>query len=99
MKTCHSCLQEWTESHSPGRQEVCLNCGADMHCCLNCKHYDTGRADDCALNHTDPPRDKARWNDCEEFMLADRKAPGKPQQSGADKKQDFKSKWDSLFKD
>ena len=97
MKICHQCKAEWVESHSPGRQETCLKCGADMHCCMNCKFYDPSRGDDCALNNTDPPRDKVRWNDCEEFVLKESSGINDPK--GVDSKEDLKSKWDSLFKD
>ena len=97
MRRCHACGEEWAEAHQPGREEACLKCAADMHCCRNCEFYDTSRGDDCVLRNTDPPVDKQRWNDCYEFRLADRPDPGSG--PSPDRNEDLKKKWDSLFKD
>ena len=98
MKFCHACGAEWEEAHEPGRQEACLKCGADMHCCRNCGYYDTSRGDDCQLRNTDPPVEKERWNDCPEFRLAQRKN-SLAEHTPAQDKDELKKKWNSLFKE
>ena len=96
MKYCHACGALWEERHDPGRGETCLRCGADMHCCMNCRHYDPIKAGDCALRNTDPPADKAKANVCDDFQMADR---AQPPPSDAGRKRAVEEKWKSLFKD
>lgn len=96
MKTCHACGAVWEEKHDPGRNEVCLRCGADMHCCLNCRMYDRMKARQCSSATADPPTDKVVANSCDEFEMADRKSAGP---SPDDRKKALDEKWKSLFKD
>ena len=97
MKACHACGAPWEERHDPGRNETCMNCGADMHCCLNCGLYDPMKSGQCASRTTDPPSDKKSTNSCDEFAMANR--PAGAASPGEDRKKAFKDKWDSLFKD
>jgi len=96
MKTCHACGAIWEEKHEPGVRDLCLRCGADMHCCLNCRIYDPRKSRRCASMTADPPSDKEAANSCDEFQLADRPS-GEP--SPADRKKATEEKWKSLFKD
>lgn len=97
MKTCHACGAEWTEKHEPGRGENCLECGADMYCCLNCRLYDPMKSGSCSSRTTDPPSDKAAANSCEEFLMADRPAGTVPPPQA--RREELKKKWDGLFRD
>ena len=96
MKTCHACGAAWGEKHEPGRNETCMKCGADMHCCLNCRVYDPMKARSCASMTTDPPSDKEAANSCEEFQMADRH---RAQQSQDDRQKALEEKWKGFFKD
>lgn len=95
MKACHACGTPWEEQHNPGRMDRCLKCGADMHCCLNCKMYDPTKGGQCSSRTAEPPTDKVSVNSCDEFMIADRTGPI---QSSEDRQESLKDKWDSLFK-
>jgi len=96
MKACHSCGAVWEEQHDPGRNEACLRCGADMHCCLNCLMYDRMKANQCSSRTADPPSDKAATNSCDEFQMADRK--GAAAAPPVDRKKALEEKWEGLFK-
>lgn len=39
---CWSCKQPTQMVDKVFRTDRCPHCQADMHCCLNCKHYDPG---------------------------------------------------------
>ncbi len=95
MKTCHQCGAPWEERREPGRTETCLRCGADLHCCLNCRMYDPMKARQCSSMTADPPSDKSAANCCEEFQMTDRAGPAP---TALDRKKALEEKWKSLFK-
>lgn len=95
MKTCHGCGAVWEEQHEPGHNEMCLRCGGDLHCCLNCRMYDPMKAHQCSSATADPPSDKVSTNSCEEFQMADRRSAGTPP---TDRKKAIEEKWKSLFR-
>jgi hypothetical protein len=95
VKGCHACGTAWDgpPGTQPGRGETCSNCGADLHCCLNCKLYDPSASNECRSRTTDKVKDKDKRNFCDEFELGTAgKISGK---SGPD---DQQKKWDDLFK-
>ena len=92
MKLCHKCGYEFQGLGQPGPKQECEECASDLHSCLNCEFYDTGRANDCRAD-SDPVRDKERFNYCEEFKFFNGKRNlEKP------KAIDAKSEIDKLFK-
>lgn len=52
---------------SVGFNEVCAECGKDLHACLNCSFHSPGRRFDCAETIEDPVVDKERRNHCDNF--------------------------------
>lgn len=102
MKQCYRCGEEWTGKVSqPGRQETCLSCGADLHCCKNCKLYASSMANQCMSRTTDPVGDKEKRNFCDEFDFSSKSfTPG--QGMGGGKKNVLgevkQIGWDDLFK-
>jgi hypothetical protein len=94
--TCHSCgvtvSLEFGEKVS--RREECPGCGADLHCCRNCRFFDTGRNNQCAEPQSERVVDKAQSNFCDYFEtrtkvdLAGRRAGGVSS----------KNQFDDLFK-
>ncbi len=73
MKACHNCGREWTSEAAlqPGVKETCEGCSAYLHCCLNCRYYDTTKACDCYIPNIDPVSDKEKFNFCDDFSLRD----------------------------
>jgi hypothetical protein len=96
MKKCHQCGEPWegTPGAQPGRNETCAKCGADLHCCLNCKLYDASAHNQCLSRTTEFVKDKDRRNFCDEFEFASKGGGKGP--SSADKG-DMEDKWKDLF--
>ena len=53
-----------------GRRAECLACGAELHVCRLCRHYDTAKAKQCRERAADEVRDKTRANFCDWFTPA-----------------------------
>lgn len=72
MKRCHRCGREWAaEKKQPGVKDFCDGCSAYLHCCLNCRHYDPAKHNQCAIGTTEWVGDKAGANFCDEFEFRD----------------------------
>lgn len=74
---CHACGAEWKEHHKPGRRDVCAQCGADMHVCLNCRHYNQRYGQACSESQADPVSEKSSANFCDYFHFALRTHEGR----------------------
>ncbi len=74
MKRCHECGAAWEGGgkKQPGPKDICGNCSAYLHCCLNCRYYDPTVHNECYIPTTEWVGDKAGGNFCDEFELADR---------------------------
>jgi hypothetical protein len=94
MKNCHACGTPWDSSpgSQPGKDETCVKCGADMHCCLNCRLFDRSSYQ-CTSRTTEPIRDKDRQNRCEEFQIGATNL-GREEKSV----DDMQKKWNDFFK-
>jgi hypothetical protein len=92
VKSCHACGQLWEGSpgSQPGRSETCVKCGVDLHCCLNCSLFDHSGYQ-CTSRTTEPVKDKAKRNFCDEFILGS-KAGG-----SAKSNDDMNQKWNAQF--
>ena len=51
-----------------GRRAECLACGAELHVCRLCRHFDTSKAKQCRERAADEVRDKTRANFCDWFQ-------------------------------
>jgi hypothetical protein len=71
-KHCYNCGTPWSLSGQPGREERCIKCGADLHVCLNCVHYDPKAAWQCKERRAEQVYDKDRSNFCEYFDFVKR---------------------------
>jgi len=91
MPTCHACGAPLPRTERIGRRETCVRCGADLHCCLNCRFYAPGLHNDCAENQAERVVDKASGNFCEYFSPGKAARPA-PSSAGA------RAQLDSLFK-
>ena len=52
-----------------GRRDACLQCGADLHCCRNCRFYAPGHHNDCLENQAERQVDKNAGNFCDYFSF------------------------------
>ncbi len=74
-----------------GRRDECEHCGADLHCCMNCKFYDTGSYNECKEPQASVVREKDRANFCDYFTW-------QSQSFEADQAQSLKDAAEALFK-
>lgn len=66
---CWKCGADLDDLPQPlGRRAACPACGADLHACRQCRHYDTAKAKQCRELAADEIRDKTRANFCEWFQ-------------------------------
>lgn len=92
MKTCHRCSAPWESAavRQPGVKETCERCSAYLHCCLNCRFYDTSKPKQCYIPNLEAVTDKERANFCDEFEFRDAAAE-------AAGKKESRNAFDALF--
>ncbi|MEK7357411.1 MAG: hypothetical protein AAB250_13245 [Bdellovibrionota bacterium] len=89
---CFNCGTEMTFSSTPGRRDECPKCGADVHSCRNCQHYDRTAYNECREPAADRVQEKDRANFCDYYT------PGTAGGPGTDKAKDLRAAADALFK-
>jgi hypothetical protein len=94
MKKCHKCLKALEIKIPVGRREICPFCGSDLHCCLNCVHYNIGSYNDCREPQAERVIEKDRSNFCDFFVFRDAEMGSKGKGPG----ESAKTKIESLFK-
>ncbi len=77
------------------RDAECSECGRDLRCCRNCRHYDPSYNNACRETEADPVPEKERRNFCEFFSFTRAKvrrgAPTDPRAA------DARAKLEGLF--
>lgn len=76
-----------------GRRETCPHCGAELHACIHCRHYDENVAKECKEPFAEVPSDKEAANFCDFFQIGDGADRG-----GSASKDAIVSAAESLFK-
>ena len=66
---CHRCgaASKLLDGEVVSRRDECSSCGADMRCCLNCRHFDPSKNNQCAESEADWLADKESANFCDWF--------------------------------
>lgn len=54
-----------------GRRDECPSCGAELHACIHCRHFDETVAKECKEPHAEVPNDKEFANFCDFYQIAD----------------------------
>lgn len=91
--TCFSCSKALSYQDVPGFREACEHCGADVHCCRNCRFYDPKVYNECQETSAEVVREKERSNFCEFYQ------PGAKNQGPArDAAAELRAKAEALFK-
>ena len=65
-RRCPKCGAEWEIKGPISFREECPECAAFMHTCLHCRHWH-GPSRRCRIPTTEPVRDPAENNFCEDF--------------------------------
>lgn len=91
---CHACKNEIVIEGSVSRTDECSHCGADIHCCLNCAHYDPYAHNRCREPQAEWVSNRDKANFCDFFT------PGNLALKGESKKaaDNAKTAFDNLFK-
>jgi predicted nucleic acid-binding Zn-ribbon protein len=76
---CQGCGRVFLPSTLIGRSEICPNCGADLHSCVQCEFYDPAVSNQCREPQAERVGDKERANFCEFFRLSRKQASAAPQ--------------------
>jgi hypothetical protein len=69
--SCHGCGAQLRIDGPVGRRTACPHCDADLHACVNCRHYDESAAHMCREPQVDHVVDKESSNACDLFQLGD----------------------------
>jgi hypothetical protein len=91
---CHHCKQEIKLEGPVSRADECPHCAADIHCCLNCLHYDPAMSNRCREPQAEWVSDREKANFCDFFIPNKSASAGGPAKPGAASRDAF----DSLFK-
>ena len=90
---CYNCCKEIPADLEIGRQAVCPKCSSYLHCCLNCRFYDSTAHHECREPQADWVKEKEMGNFCDYFE------PGQDGDSrGLSASEEAKRKLEQLFK-
>lgn len=68
-RACHRCGRDIGALERVGRRDTCLQCGTDLHCCLNCAFYDPAYHNQCQESQAERQVDKLVGNFCDYFSF------------------------------
>ncbi len=66
---CHKCKNGFELEVKMGRRDECPHCGADLHCCKNCKFWDKSAHNECKEHVTEYVPDREKANFCTMFTF------------------------------
>jgi hypothetical protein len=75
MAYCHNCKKTIEAGDRIGRTDICPHCRSDLHCCLNCRFYDSSSHNKCREPQAERVVDKESSNFCDYFSCTER-GPG-----------------------
>lgn len=96
---CHSCghALPLMPGDMIGRRDTCTACGADLHACVHCRHFDPSRSNQCVEPQAEWVSDKEKSNFCEYFEA--RTAVNLTSQGRSSRRIDARAAFHNLFKD
>jgi len=90
---CHHCGNEVVMEVKLQRQDLCIHCGFDLHCCKNCEYWDISAHNQCKEHIAEYIPDREKANFCTFFTLRDGKA-----EDNSSRIESSKARLDALFK-
>lgn len=80
---CWKCAASLNDLPQPlGRRAECPGCGAELHVCRQCRHFDPAKAKQCRERAADEVMNKTRANFCEWFQARSGLASAAPASAG-----------------
>lgn len=99
---CFQCGEGLVFPDRVGLRDECNRCGADVHTCRNCEHYDEKMYNSCRESQAEKVAEKDRSNRCEHFSLLQKKVTLAPDGKQIDKhlsqKDKLRAQAEALFK-
>jgi hypothetical protein len=93
---CRTCGTRVTYEEPIPRDSVCEQCGTDLRCCRNCRHWDAHYNNECTEPQADPVPDKTRRNFCEYFYFSRESFTGVVG-GGKDRAAEARAKLEAMF--
>ena len=93
-RVCHACGARGVPDDPVPRESTCSQCGGDLRCCRNCRHWDVRYNNECRETQAEPVLDKKRRNFCEFFQNSEAPFVG----AATDRAADARAKLEALFK-
>ncbi len=93
VRQCFKCGAEWERSGQPRSRQVCGSCGAHLHCCMNCHHFDRDISNSCTLPDTTFIGARDAPNYCESFEMVNARLKAIQART-----QRARNVWDQLFR-
>ena len=94
---CAVCGEKQREDLAVSLDSSCWKCGADLHTCTHCRHFDTSARGECRQGAQPYVAAKAKRNACESFA-AKATQEFAEDHGGLDTPSDAKAAFDALFK-
>lgn len=98
MWRCHYC-QGTLSVTVVQKHRLCPHCGSDLHCCLNCAHYDETTTTRCREPESPWVADRAAQNDCTYFEMGLETRLSRPTGDGPSEAERAKQAFRALFRD
>lgn len=92
--TCFSCGTKTAFAGTVSREATCETCRAYLHCCRNCRFYDTAAYNECREPMAERVVDKEAANFCDYFVPVADSEPARIAGAGTGAKEAL----DKLFK-
>ena len=92
---CAKCGNPFPIKDRIGRRETCPKCDADLHACVNCRHYSPGAHNDCNETQAEWVKEKERANFCDYF---EPRRGGGRSNDGKNRQNDARTRFEDLFK-
>jgi hypothetical protein len=92
---CAKCRNPYEVKDRIGRKDTCPKCDADLHTCLNCRHYNPRAHNECNETQAEWVREKDRSNFCDYFEPSRGAGAGPPSTA---RQNDARARFEDLFK-
>ncbi len=92
---CAKCGSPYAIKDRIGRRDTCPKCDADLHTCVNCRHYSPRAHNECNEPQAEWEREKDRANFCDYF---EPRRGGNRGDAGKNHQNDARTRFENLFK-
>ena len=96
QRYCYACKDAFPAQINAGFRDICPSCQAYLHCCKNCRLYDSNAYHQCRSSTVEFVQDKEKANFCEEFDWAILPSPH-PNPLPPQGERGVRKGWDELF--